>query len=122
MPVVDRLPHRLGLILPSRDRRGRALSARTRQLLRKAVRAWFANTFSGSTEERSRLRGRWRAGAGVTVEEVEELWIYCTADDFRTHKAGLVHVAEWVATESDQEAVAILVDSGMELVARKETS
>ena len=122
MPVVDRLPHRLGLILPSRDRRGRALPARTRRLLRKAVRDWFASAFSGSTEERSRLRGRWRAGAGVTVEEVEELWIYCTADDFRTHKPGLVHVAEWVATEGDQEAVAILVDSGMELVVRKETS
>ena len=86
------------------------------------MRDWFANTFSGSTEERSRLRGRWRAGQGVTVEEVEEIWIYCTAADFQTHKPGLVNVAEWVATECDQEAVALLVDHGMELVVRKETS
>jgi hypothetical protein len=80
----------------------------------------------GSTEDRlqmrPRLRGRWGAGTGVAVEEVEEVWTYCTAADFRKQKPGLVHLAEWVATEGDQEAIAILVDSGMELVIGKETS
>ncbi len=71
---------------------------------------------------RPRLRGRWSAGAGLTVEEVEEIWAYCTAADFKKHKAGLVQLAERVAREGDQEAIAILVDSGMELVVPKEKS
>ena len=58
---------------------------------------------------RPRLRGRWGAGAGVTVEDVEEVWT-------------LVRLAEWIAKQGDQEAIAILIDSGMELVARRETS
>jgi hypothetical protein len=32
----------------------------------------------------------------------------------------LVRLAEWIAKEGHQEAVGILVDSGMELVASKE--
>jgi hypothetical protein len=71
---------------------------------------------------RPRLRGRWDAGAGVTVEEVEEVWAYCTLADFRRYKPDLVRLAEWVAKEGEQDAVAVLVDSGMELVVRKETS
>ena len=50
------------------------------------------------------------------------MWTYCTAVDLRKHKSGLVHLAEWVATEADQKAVAILVDGGMELVVGKEPS
>jgi hypothetical protein len=71
---------------------------------------------------RPRLRGRWGGGPGMTVEEVEEVWAYCTAGDLRRHKAGLVQLAEWVAAKADQEAVAILVDSGMELVTLEERS
>jgi hypothetical protein len=58
----------------------------------------------------------------VTVEEIAEVWSYSTAADFRKHKPSLVHLAEWVATEADQEAVAILVDGGMQLVVGKEMS
>ena len=121
-----RLPHRLGIILPSRDRRGRRLLAKTRRVIREGVVDWFGRAFPGSTEDRMqmrpRLRGRWGAGAGVTVEEVEEIWAYCTAANLRKHKPGLVRLAEWVAKQGDQEAVAILVDTGMALVVRKETS
>lgn len=126
MPVVGHLPRRLGIILPSRDRRGRRLPTRTREAIRQVVADWFSRAFPGSTEDRMqirpRLRGRWGAGAGVTVEEVEEVWTYCTAAAFRKHRPGLVHLAEWVATEGGQEAIAILVDGGMELVVGKETS
>lgn len=126
MPVIGRLPHRPGIILPSRDHRGRRLPAETRRVVREAVAAWFGRAFPGSTEDRMqirpRLRGRWGAGAGVTVEEVEEVWTYCTATDFRKHRPGLVSLAERVVTTADQEAVAILVDHGMELVVKKEMS
>ena len=71
---------------------------------------------------RPRLRGRWGPGTGVTVEEVEEVWSYCTAADFRKHKPGLVRLAEWLATTADQDAVAILVGGGIELVVKKEKS
>jgi hypothetical protein len=126
LPIVGRLPHRLGIILPSQDRRGRRLPVEVRRVIRGAVADWFGRAFPGSTEDhmqmRPRLRGRWGSAAGVTVEEVAEVWTYCTAADFRKHKPGLVHLAEWVATEADQEAVAILVDGGMQLVVGKEMS
>lgn len=126
LPIVGRLPHRLGIILPSRDRRGRRLPTETQRVIRGAVADWFGRAFPGRTENsmqmRPRLRGRWGSAAGVTVEEVEEVWTYCTAADFRKHKPGLVRLAERVATEAGQEAVAILVDGGMELVVGKETS
>lgn len=126
MPIVRRLRHRLGIILPSRDRHGRLLSEKTRAAIRETVADWFGRAFPGNTEDRlqmrARLRGRWGARAGVTVEEVDEVWAYCTAADFRRHKPGLVRVAEQVAKEGDQEAVAILVDGGMELVVGKEVS
>lgn len=90
------------------------------------VAAWFGTTFPGSTEDRMqirpRLRGRWGAGSEVTVEEVEEVWTYCGNADFRKNMPGLVHLAELVAKKSSQEAIAILVDSGMELVVAKEGS
>jgi len=124
--VAGRLPRRLGIILPSRDRRGRRLPAQARRVIREVVADWFGRAFPGSTEDRMqmrpRLRGRWGSGAGVTVEEVDEVWTYCTASDFRKHKPGLVRLAEWVAKEGDQEAIAILVDGGMALVVGKETS
>lgn len=126
MPVVRRLRHRLGIILPSRDRDGRLLSAKMRRVIRAAVADWFSRAFAGSTEDRlqtrARLRGRWLSGVGVTVEEIEEVWAYCMAADFRRHKPGLIRLAEWVANESDQDAVAILVDAALELVVQKETS
>lgn len=89
--------------------------------MRDRVQAWFARAFCGSTEDRlqirPRLRGRWAAGRGVTVEEVEEIWVYCGDAEFRRHKPDLIRLAEWVWKRADQEAVAILVDGGMELVA-----
>ena len=126
MPVIRRLRHQLGIILPSLDRHGQRLSAKTRRVIREAVADWFGRAFTGGTEDRTqmraRLRGRWGTGVGVTVEEVEEVWAYCTAADIRKHKPDLVRLAERVAHDGDQEAVAILVDIGMELVVRKETS
>jgi hypothetical protein len=112
--------------LPSRDRRGRPLSTRVRQRVRKVVFQWFADGFPGSTEDRiqmrPRLRGRWGSESGVTIEEVEEIWTYCGAADFHKQKPGLVELAELVVEKAEQEAIAILVDSGMEIVVGKETS
>ena len=75
MPVISRLRHRLGIILPSRDRRGGRLTAKTRRVIREVVADWFGHAFPGSTEDRmqirTRLRGRWGTGVGVTVEEIE---------------------------------------------------
>ncbi len=69
---------------------------------------------------RSRLRGRWRSSQGVTVEEVEEIWVYCGAAAFRKQKPGLEELAEQVAATAGQEAIAILVDGGMEIVVGRE--
>jgi hypothetical protein len=55
-------------------------------------------------------------------QDTEEVWTSCTAADFRKHKPRAGSSGRAVAAEADQEAVAILVDSVMELVARKETS
>jgi len=126
MPIVERLPRRLGIILPTRDRRGRKLPARKRAAIRQAVEEWFGRSFRGSTEDRMqirpRLRGRWRSDSGVTVEEVEEVWSFCSAAELRKRKPELVQLAEWVATEAEQDAVAILVDLGIELVVGKEAT
>lgn len=120
MPIVGRLPHRLGILLPSMDRRGKPLSSRVRQRVQRVVQDWFAEAFPGSTSDRMqvrpRLRGRWGSGAGVTIEKVEEVWAYCSAAEFRKHRRGLVGLAEQVWGLADQEAIAILVDSGMEIV------
>lgn len=125
MPVVSRLPRRLGIILPSLTRGGRPLSPALRGQVRKRVQEWFARAFTGSTEDRlqvrPRLRGRWGTGSGVTVEEVEEIWVFCSTTEFRKHKWGLVRLAEWVWRKADQEAVAILVDGGMELVVGRQS-
>lgn len=126
MPVVKRLRHRLGIILPSRNRQGHLLSKNTRRLIQDAVAEWFGRVFAGSTEDRTqirtRLRGRWGKGVGLTVEEVEEVWAYCATAEFRRHKRDLIRLAEQVAHDADQEAIAILIDGTMELVVRKETS
>ncbi|MBI2835926.1 MAG: hypothetical protein HYX76_16025 [Acidobacteria bacterium] len=112
--------------MPSRNRHGQRLPGKTRRVIREAVATWFAHAFAGSTADRTqirpRLRGRWGATTGVAVEEVEEVWAYCTAAEFNTHRPGLVRLAEQVARDGDQDAIAILVDSGMELVVREETS
>ena len=83
VPIVDKLPRRLGIILPSLTQGGRPLSAASRGEIRKKVQEWFAAAFTGSTEDRlqvrPRLRGRWGAGSGVSVEEVEEIWVFCSA-------------------------------------------
>jgi hypothetical protein len=125
VPIVGRLPHRLGIILPSLRQGGHALSPALRREVRQRVEEWFAQAFTGSTEDRlqvrPRLRGRWGAGSGVSVEEVEEVWVYCSATEFRKHKAGLVQLAEWVWKRADQQAVAILVDGGMALVEGRES-
>lgn len=108
------------MILPSLAPGGRPLSTASRGEVRERVQEWFATAFTGSTEDRlqvrPRLRGRWGAGRGVSVEKVEEIWVFCSAAEFRRHKAGLVHLAEWVWKRADQDAVAILVDGGMQLV------
>ncbi len=102
------------------------LPARTKRSVKEAAQDWFDRTFPGSTQDRMqmrpRLRDRWVSGSGVTVEEVEEIWTYCSSADFRKHKPGLVQLAEWVVASADQEAIAILVDGGLELVVGKETS
>lgn len=117
MPVAKRLPHKLGMVLPSRNREGKALSAVTMSKVGARVRAWFAAELGADTEERKRLHGRYSAARGrVIVETVSEIWSYCTGDQFRTKKAGLVRLAEWVCREARQEAIGILVDGGMELV------
>ena len=68
---------------------------------------------------RPRLRGRWSSGTGVTVEAVEEIWVYCSSSDKRRHEPGLVRLAEWLAAKAEQDAVAILIDGSMELVERE---
>ncbi len=125
MPIVKRLPHCLGLLLPSIDRRGRPLPSRVRNRTRRVVDDWFAGAFSGSTSDRMqirpRLHGRWSSGSGVTVEEVEEVWAFCSGAELKKHRQSLVHLAERVCALADQDAIAILVDSGMEIVVGEES-
>ena len=102
------------------DRRGKPLSSRVRRRMRGVVDAWFARAFSGSTSDRMqirpRLRGRWSSASGVTVEEVDEVWAFCSSAEFKKQRRDLVRLAEKVARLADQDAIAILVDSGMEIV------
>jgi hypothetical protein len=120
MPVTLRLPRRLGILLPSLDRDGVPIDARTRLRVRSRVLSWFSRAFPGSTEDRvqirPRLRGRWGSGATVTVEKIEEIWSYCTAAELARLKPSLVRLAESICQEADQDAVALLIDTGMEIV------
>lgn len=121
MPIVRRLPHRLGILVPSRDRRGEPLSGVVRKLLEQGVSDWFSQTMGGSTEERvgrrDRLVGRFQVTAGrVIVETVKEVWAQCSGAEFKKHRPGLVALAEWVCSLGDQVVVAILIDGEMQLV------
>lgn len=57
----------------------------------------------------------------MVLSQEEQIWVFCTAAELRSHKAGVVRLAEWVWKTADQEAVAVLVDGGMELVAGRES-
>ena len=121
MPVVKRLPHRLGIVIPSRDRRGRPLAAALRREIDKAVSGWFTTNFGGETAERigrrDRLLGRFQVAPGqVVVEAVKELWAQCTAREFVMNRPRLVRLAEWVCQRGDQVVVAIFLDVEMQLV------
>jgi hypothetical protein len=71
---------------------------------------------------RPRLRGRWGSDNDVNVAEVEKIWTYSHCRRSPQAENGFVQLAEWVVAEANQETVAILVDSGMELAAGKDTS
>lgn len=125
MPIAARLPHRLGIILPSRDRSGARLGSRTRRAVRERVGAWFSAAFPGRTSDRMqmrpRLRGYWESDKSITIEEIEEIWVYCTKVEARRHEPRLVALAEWICETADQDAVAILIDAGMQIVVRGES-
>ncbi|MCI0658111.1 MAG: hypothetical protein L0170_13755 [Acidobacteria bacterium] len=126
MPVVTRLPRRLGIILPSREpARPTAIGivpARNPPGSTGLVHSRVPRQHRGPLPDAPAPARPLELGHRLTVEEVDEVWAYCTTAAFRKHRAGLVRLAEWVAVEGDQEAVAILVDNGMELVTEKETS
>jgi hypothetical protein len=69
---------------------------------------------------RPRLRGYWESGRSITVEEIEEIWAYCTAAEAKRHEPRLVRLAEWICETADQDAVAILIDAGMQIVVKGE--
>lgn len=122
VPIVKRLPHRLGIILPSRDRRARPLSGTVQQEIDRGVSAWFARAIGGSTEERigrrDRMIGRFQVKEGrVIVEAVKEVWAQCSHAEFRKHRSHLIALAEWVCHRGDQVVVAVLIDGEMQLVA-----
>ena len=122
MPIVRRLPHRLGIMVPSRDRHGHPVPKAVRAEIERVVAEWFSKAFGGSTEERvghrDRLIGRFEVKPGkVVVETVKEVWAQCTRREFERHRLRLARLAEWVCSHGDQAVVAITVDREMRLVA-----
>lgn len=121
MPVRERYPRRLGILLPSRGGpQQKPLPPRVRERVKTKTLDWFSKRFSGSTEDRllqrPRLRGRWKLGVGVVVEDILEITIQCTDEEFKANYPHLVVLAEWVAEEARQYRVAIWADAEMQCV------
>jgi len=116
LPVVKRLPHKLGIVLPSKDRDGKPLGRNLMKRIRARTLRWFKD-FGGSTEERRDLRGTYVAAKGQVIQErVTYVWTFCTTAQFRQSRRELVDLAEAICRDARQQAVGILVDEGMELV------
>lgn len=116
MPVVKRLPHKLGIVLPSKDRDGKPLGKNLMKRIRARALRWFKE-LGGSTEERRDRRGTYVAAKGQVIQErVTYVWTFCTTAQFRQSRRELVDLAEAICRDARQQAVGILVDEGMELI------
>ena len=73
---------------------------------------------------RPRLRTAGVSGAGVTFEEVEEVWAYCTARQLaKSTSRASSSSRSGSRGKNDRRPIAILIEpAGMELVVQRRTS
>jgi len=93
------LPHKLGIVLPSKDRDGKPLGKNLMKRIRARALRWFKD-FGGSTEERRDLRGTYVAAKGQVIQErVTYVWTFCTTAQFRQSRRELVDLAEAICRD-----------------------
>lgn len=125
---VTLLPCKVGIIVPTKDRRGRRLPLRTLRVLRRTVQTWFQVRFRGGSIRtliavRQRLRGFYLRNDDVLAvsvirEPVEEVFSQCTRRDFAGARREILTLAKKVARMANQEEVAVWLNQTMVLVKR----
>lgn len=117
MPIIRSYPHYFGIFLVSRGRDGEDLPKEIFNGIFEMVQSWFKTRFTGSSQKERQVpgitRGKGRFGAETGLEMFDDLWelyVYCTAEEFEKHYESFIGLAEDVQAEGRQECVFVVID------------